>query len=309
MDAAVNFPTTPKAVKAAPLTLHKRMSVEQAFDAIVRSCIDQIRANADGVGPFQDSESVHQMRVGLRRLGAALAMFDGLVHPPDGIKAELAWLMDQLAPARDWDVLLASTLHQVEAAVPDCAALAALRRAVHDKRVAAYASAADAVSSPRCRQLGRALDEWLERRGWREGLSPKGKTRLKMRAVDLAGAILEKEQQRLRKRGRKLDEATDEVRHRVRVAAKRTRYAAEFFASFYPGKRVRPYVAAMSDLQTALGELNDFAVARRLLGELGAGDDALREGVALVTGYVAATGRHGEPAARKLWRKLPPLHC
>ena len=307
MDTAVNFPTTPKAVKAVSLKLTKRMSVEQAFQAIVRSCIEQVRANERGVSRFHDTESLHQMRVGLRRLRTSLAMFDDVLPVPVEIETELLWLMDQLAPARDWAVLLASTLAQVEAALPDAPSLAPLRIAAHEKLDLLNAQAANATGSLRCQKLLGKLEHWLDERSWRDQLSVKGKTRLKMRVIDFAGAIVEKEQQRLLKRGARLKGANDNERHRVRIAAKRARYAAEFFASLYPGKLVRPYVAALSALQRELGAIGDGAVARSLLDELCADNAELREAAALVSGYIAASAEHGLPKVRTCWKKLAPL--
>jgi triphosphatase len=120
--------------------------------------------------------------------------------------------------------------------------------------------------------------------------------------------LLDQESQRLLKRGNKLKGASVRERHRVRIAAKRTRYATEFFAALYPKKKVRPYVQALSSLQDYLGWLNDAAVAERLLGELSDADDGLREGAALVRGYLAADGERSEPTVRKLWKKFAPMH-
>ncbi|MEJ7806515.1 MAG: CHAD domain-containing protein [Telluria sp.] len=307
MDTAVKFPTTPEAIKAAPLKLGKRIRVEQAFVAIARNCLDQILANEAGVARFHDVESVHQMRVGLRRLHAALAMFDEVLRAPADVTTEHAWLMDQLGQARDWDVLLADTLHHVEQALPENPALAQVKNAAREKGEAAHARAADAVASPRFKQLTERLAHWLELRGWRDGLSSQGKMRLKMRATDFADNMLAHEQQRLLKRGRKLKDATPKDRHRVRIATKRARYATEFFASLYPGKRVRPYVAALTALQGELGALNDGDVATRLLGELCEGNDAVREGAALASGYLAACEQQGGLSVRRLWKKLTPF--
>ncbi len=304
MDAVVRFPTTPEAVKAASLRLSKCMSVEQAFQAIARNCLDQVLANEVGVARFHDMESLHQMRVGLRRLRAALAMFDEVLRAPSDVVSELSWLMDQLGHTRDWDVLLEESLPQVEAAMPGNAALAAVKQAALDKRQALHEWAADAVSSLRFKKLVGRLEHWLDQRGWRDGMSSKGKMRLKMRAADFAGNILANEQQRLLKRGRALKGATPQDRHRVRIAAKRARYAAEFFASLYPGKRVRPYVAALTVLQRELGTLNDGDVAMRLMEELCASNDTVREGAALVSAYLAACEQQGGPAVRRLWKKL-----
>jgi triphosphatase len=307
MDTAVHFPTTPKAVKATALALNKRMSVEQAFQAIARTCIAQIEGNAPGVSRFHDVESLHQMRVGLRRLRAALAMFEDLLHAPGDIATELDWLMGQLGPARDWDVLLASTLAQAERAMPSVALLASLKNAVRERVNVLHAQAAGAVASLRFQKLIAMLTHWVDQRGWRESLSPKGERRCKRRVADFADATLANEQQRLVKRGRQL-KGGDAVRlHRMRIACKRTRYATEFFASLYPGKRIRPMVESLAALQDELGALNDAAVAPGLLGELGGDDASLREASALVAGYLACRREQGAAALRKRWKKFLPL--
>lgn len=308
MDAAISFPTSPKAVKAAPLKLSKRMNVEQAFEAVARSCIEQIEANQAGVALFHDAESLHQMRVGLRRLDAALALFGDVVCVPADIARDAKWLRDQLGPARDWDVLAESTLPRVSSAMPGQDALAPVQKALQEKLTELHQQASAAVSSERFGRLISELDQWIGQRGWRESLTGKARMRLKMHATGFAAMVLDKENARLLKRGSKLDEATTRERHRVRIAAKRTRYAAEFFRSLYPRKRVRRYVQALSTLQDQLGWLNDADVAGRLLGELGDENDDLREGAALVRGYLASESGAGNPRVRKLWKKMSPLH-
>lgn len=57
------------------------------------------------------------------------------------------------------------------------------------------------------------------------------------------------------------------ARHRLRVAYKRLRYALEFFASLFPGERLRNYHLSASGLQEMLGRLNDLAVASELIHE------------------------------------------
>lgn len=304
MDAAVKFPTSPKAVKADHLKLSKRMGVEQAFQAIARNCIGQIQSNETGVARGQDPEFLHQMRIGLRRLDAAFALFADVLQAPPSIAHELEWLMDQLGPVRDWDVFLASTLPQVAEAMNRPGPLGSVTAAAREKSAALHAQAAAAVSSARFAKLLRALENWIEQRGWRDDVPAKGKAQLKMRVIDFAGAILEQQQQRLLRRGRKLKDADQDRRHRVRMAAKRARYAAEFFASLYPGKRVRPYVQALTRVQDELGWLNDAAVANRLLDDLDDGDPALREGAAMVRGYLAARSEAGLRGVRICWKQL-----
>ena len=89
MDTAVRFPKSPRAAKAIALKLNKRMSVEEAFQAIVRNCVGQVQDNAAGVARYPDLEFLHQMRIALRRLDAAFSLFGELVALPPSIGDEL----------------------------------------------------------------------------------------------------------------------------------------------------------------------------------------------------------------------------
>ncbi|NHZ92160.1 CHAD domain-containing protein [Massilia sp. CCM 8733] len=309
MDTAVRFPTTPKAVKAHALKLAPRMNVEKAFQAIMRNCLDQVEANETGVIKYHDVESLHQMRVGLRRLRAALGMFDDVLSLPVALRQELDWLVAQLGPARDWDVLAGSTLPAISASVDALAPLVPVQLAAADRANALHAVAAEAVGSERYQDLVGHLERWLDERGWRAMQLPADRARLKMRIADFAKGILEKDQQRLLKRGRKLKHADPEARHRVRIAAKKTRYAAEFFASLYPQKTVRPYVRALAGLQDELGLMNDASVAGGLLAQLSEADAGLKVGTAFVRGYLAGRAGQGGGKLRKLWKRFVPLRA
>src|SRR5262245_12837748 len=78
---------------------------------------------------------------------------------------------------------------------------------------------------------------------------------------------------RILKRGRHLDALDPERRHKLRIQAKKLRYAAEFFAGAFPrrksARRRQDFVACLEKLQDALGDLNDIAVheemSKRLL--------------------------------------------
>lgn len=304
MDAAVRFPTSPKPGRAAPVKLSRRMSVEQAFEAIARSCVGQIAANEDGVARCRDAESLHQMRVGLRRLAAARTLFCDVIPTPQTIEDHLDWLMNELGPVRDWDVLADATLTRAIEAMPDEESLFSLQQAVRARLPALHERASAAVSSSRYRELLDGLSHWIDTRGWRQGLAGKARMRLKLPVENYAYALLAKENERLLRRGKKLKDADAGARHRVRIAAKRVRYAAEFFASLFPDKKVRPYVRALRRLQDELGWLNDAAVARQLLDELDQAGDRVGEGTALLRGYLAAASEGSERRIRKPWKRF-----
>jgi CHAD domain-containing protein len=70
------------------------------------------------------------------------------------------------------------------------------------------------------------------------------------------------------KSGARLDRLDPQRRHKMRIQAKKLRYAAEFFAGAFPGKkptqRRKRFVEVLESLQDALGDLNDIAVHEEL---------------------------------------------
>ena len=57
-------------------------------------------------------------------------------------------------------------------------------------------------------------------------------------------------------------------RHRVRILAKRLRYALDLFSVALPKQATSHYVKALAQLQDVLGKLNDATVASSVLPEL-----------------------------------------
>ncbi|MBX9943088.1 MAG: CHAD domain-containing protein, partial [Reyranella sp.] len=70
------------------------------------------------------------------------------------------------------------------------------------------------------------------------------------------------------RRARKLDRFEPERLHRLRIALKKLRYAATYFAPAFASGAAKPYIEATVRLQGALGALNDRAVAAQVLADL-----------------------------------------
>lgn len=292
-----------RAVKAQTLALDAAMSVEQVFLVIAGNCLEQVSGNQDGVAAGEDVESVHQMRVGLRRLRSALGMFKSLLALPDALKSELAWLGGALGEARDWDVLAGTTLAQLDGeAQADAAALA---EAAHAQARLKHVQAAKAVTSARYTACMLGLQRWLQARAWRDSCSARQLRRLDVHVAPFARATLRKDQRRLLKRGKDLPQLAPPARHRVRIAAKKARYATEFFASLYDVGQVRHYVKRLSALQDELGWRNDIEVADGLLRALAEMQPDSLQQAAYVRGYLAGQlqGGTGKALART-WRRF-----
>ncbi|CAN7598925.1 CHAD domain-containing protein [Pseudoduganella sp. LjRoot289] len=290
------------AVRAAPLALNKELSVEQSFRRIAASCCEHIEANHAAVARGNAPEALHQMRVGLRRLRSALDLFGHLLELPEPLRRDLDWLGKELGAARDWDVLASSTLPRVAEDLPDDMELVLVRLAAETRANDLRAAAADAVSSARYADMMRNLASWLHDAEWRGHCTARQRRLLGKGAAGFADRVLEASRARLLKRGGKLKGAGARTRHRVRTAAKKTRYAAEFFQSLYAKKRVRPFVKALSRLQDELGWLNDTAVADNLLKKLQHGEARLDGSAAFTRGYLASTRQGSGRTLRRLWR-------
>ncbi|XBS71303.1 CHAD domain-containing protein [Acerihabitans sp. KWT182] len=210
-----------EAVKAAPLRLKKNMSVGQVFQIIAANCLTQILANAAGVRR-QDGESVHQMRVGLRRLRSALGLFKAVLPPNEPLREELDWLTRQLGIARDWDIVAGPVLNGLAEALEEPLPLEYVRQAAMRQSKKSAKDAADAVSSARYERLVLSLTQWINQREWRGTASADQRKRLKSRIPCFADQMLRRYRRGMKKQGKKLPEATAQRRHKVRIAAKKT---------------------------------------------------------------------------------------
>ena len=292
-----------RATGTASIKLAKRSTVEQAFKAIAANCLAQVNANSAGVSADYDEESLHQMRVGLRRLDSALALFKDVVKLPDAIRQDLDWLAHELGNARDWDVLAGATLPSLVADMPTERPLLAVTQAAFENARSAHSAAAAALRSQRYTRLMLSLGRWMFGNGWRDGGGGKAKSRFDAPVDAFAHKVLRRAQKRMKKRGRAMTAASPESLHVARIAAKKARYATEFFASLYRGKQVKPFVRALGALQDELGSVNDAVVAVQLLGQMENTRQDLALAIAPVRTALAGRASASDSKVHKLWKR------
>jgi triphosphatase len=271
-------------VKASLVRLEPSMRPLQALHVIASSCVAQLEANARGAALGEDPEYIHQMRVALRRLRAAIAVFSmrafstpavGSVpvaagNAAGGISPELVYdirsLAVELGAARDWDVFTGNTLKPLCAAFPQHPALAALAQAAEAKRELAYRRVKAVLGAQGYARLllklAREVDQLRAEPAGEAGAAAPASLRT------LAGAALNKRHKRLAMEARALTDADSQHRHNLRVDSKKVRYAAEFFSGLFDGKAASRYSARLAALQEQLGQMNDIVTARTLLDSL-----------------------------------------
>ena len=203
-------------------------------------------------------EAVHQMRVACRRLRAAFSLFRRFL-PDDETEAFRAGFREigrALGAVRDIDVLEANVLEPLidEPLTPDDVRerLGALRPKLAQRRTANLARAVALVRAPETARLLLGL-------GRRIALLAADTAADAMPFGEFADGVLKKRHRKLTRRGRKIKQQAAGDRHRVRIAAKKVRYAAEFFRCRYGEKAMNRYLDNLGDLQDVLGDLNDIA--------------------------------------------------
>lgn len=292
------------AVAPAPLILSKRMSVEQSFQIIAFNCLGQIEANAANMIEKYDVESLHQMRVGLRRLRSATNLFDTILTLPDFLHDEFNWLGTQLGAARDWDVFTTSTLPTLIGAYTgtpgDKKKLQQVMLAALDVAYEKHQTVLVTIRSKRYARLIAYGNTWVDGCEWRNGMPKKEKSRLARRIKKFARELIRRKQRRLRKRRRQWQESDQQTLHRLRIAVKKLRYAATFFSSLTTSKKMKPYLLELSTIQEELGRKNDREIANQLLTQLQAGDGQMAGNVHFTQTCLASMPGIGTKETRKL---------
>jgi CHAD domain-containing protein len=275
---------TPKVFRALDRDVSETLAPRSPFDALrgrLREQLREIERHDPGTRLGRDPESLHDMRVGVRRLRALLRAGRELVATDTAeLDGRLKQLGQVLGEVRDLDVLLARLETEAAAlggedsrrAEPLLASLRTDRSCCRARLLAALRSDEYLVLLD---DTARTLDE----------LEPSGSAVTLDELADEASA-------KLRRAVRKLPERpTDEQLHAVRKKGKRARYAAELAGQ-------KKLVKKAKKLQDVLGEHQDAVVAAERLRELAAGAASEQ---ALVAGRLVEREEERRAAARDEW--------
>ncbi len=250
-----------RAAKGSKPRLAKDMTCGQAFQEISQTCLRDFHLNLLGLEKLDNAEAVHQARVAIRRLRAAMALFKPMVFDIAyrRILSELKWLARLLGAARDLDVLQANLPLRAGWSQADARARE-LASHCEAERLRARQSAIEALNSERGRILLLDLAVWLEDGQWLRQPSSIGAEPMQ----GFARRRLKKRLKKLVRQGAGLAHLAPGPRHKVRIESKELRYMAEFFVDC-PGvakdrKRLKKLIDCCEKLQAALGLIRDEEV-------------------------------------------------
>ncbi|HEY3797497.1 MAG TPA: CHAD domain-containing protein [Caulobacteraceae bacterium] len=270
--------------------LSRDLDCRAAFRIVALACLRQVAANAERLRHRASPEVIHQMRVGLRRLRSLLTTFRKVVADArlPAIKAELKWLTGELDAARNLDVLLQGDYRAAVAQKDDASGLKGLGARLRGSRRLAYARAASAAESDRFRRLMVDLLVWIEAGPWTLAESAAKSRHQPVEA--LAVKELDRRRRKILRRGHDLAALDPEHRHKLRIEAKKLRYSADVFVGLFDRpKRATAFLAALKEVQDALGALNDIVVGEKLAHEAAASAGLADAETAFVAGRISGT--------------------
>ena len=271
---------------------------DRALRQIVAECHADLLKYRAVVLASRRAVGIHQTRVALRRLRAALTLFRDAVGPIEArlvraMAAEAKWLAGECGPARDLHVFLTETVEDVPLLVKRIAAR--LARTHLDRARAG-------LSGARYNAFDGQLTAFVE------AALPQGNGRLDEFGRDL----LERRHRKVDQRGRHLSKLGGKDLHRLRIAIKKQRYAATFLRPAFASREAKAYIEATVRLQGALGALNDRTVAAQMLDDIAV---AARpsEDVTRLLRQLAKQADSGEKRRRhkleRAWKQFGKAEC
>ena len=228
-----------------------------AFQKIAQDCVTGIKAHHSRARAG-DVEAVHQIRVAITRLRAAVAFFEPIAVDAvwRRLKKEIAWLNISLGAARDSDVVADYARRKRYQAWAQQAIGDRLdRHQMQDRR-----RLAGCLRSARFQRLIAAMAGWIKHGPWLarwEGRALRGAEPLEAYCV----GELNRWRDRLIRKGRHLETLDAERRHRLRIKVKRFRYMLEALTETVAVRRRGEFHhlhRPAKRLQRVLGDLRDL---------------------------------------------------
>ena len=300
---------TARPQKALPVVMPRTANFDDLIPAVISSSLLHFVANWTSLRDSDAPESIHQLRVALRRMRSAMGIFRKTITLPEleDIRSEARRIASALGPARECDAFRQNALSgPFRNQSKRFTAAATLIEIVEIRRQEAYQSARRTIEDPATTLFVLDVQSFLLRRAWRTAIAPQDLTLLTSEARAFAGPVLGRLRQRVLKRGKTLPDMPDDERHELRIALKNLRYAIEFFGSLFGNsKGVRDFLRMVADLQEDLGIHNDSVTAESFITTLDVENNAEAQ---FAAGYLLGYYRHATIAAdthlSKKWKNF-----
>jgi CHAD domain-containing protein len=258
--------------------LGRGTDARDSFEAVFGATIAHLIAN---IGPTLrgEPEGMHQMRIALRALRAALQLFAPHLdtRTVDRFDTELRHICRIFGIARDWDVFCLQTLPAAMQDLPK-AHLKDLHQSAEISRQSAHLVVDSLIRGQEFTATLLALVIWVDQRMVLSSRFDDDK--LGRPTTILLPALLDRVARRVRKRGRHVAGLSPEKMHRYRKSLDLLCNDADVVAGLFPARRAISYRDRCTALQEILGVANDAVTTKRLARSLLAVDSPNLDGAA-----------------------------
>jgi CHAD domain-containing protein len=259
--------------------LEPDMPSGEALKIILRSLLDTMRKNEDGIINDIDTEFLHDFRVAVRRTRSALTLIRGIFSESvkEKFKTEFAGIGRKSNELRDLDIYLLRKQQYTEMLPPALRpGLGPLFDIIAREREGAHGEFVRGLASGSYRRSIEAWEKFLNAPVGAEDALPASDAPV----TSLAKNRIRKRYKKAVKLGKDIDEnSPDRDLHTLRIECKKLRYYLEFFESLFPPDEIKAVIRHLKQLQDNLGDYNDMHVQQeRLKGYISKMDPSESEG-------------------------------
>lgn len=278
---------------ARPTAVQARMTPEAALRRWVGEALQHALPNAAEIADGRGGpETVHQLRVALRRLRSLLRLYGDASTACDPLWDEqLRSLFGALGQARERDALHEAVLPALHAAGAPLTELPPADESYLP---------AELLRSPTVNRLLLALLAFAAE-------PPTAADATTPTLAAWALPVLARLHRRIERDARRFAKLPEAQRHRLRRRLKRLRYGAEFAAALLAPKPLAAYLDALRDAQETLGAYQDLAVAEQLYRDAAAEDARAWFAVGWLVARKDAAARSAARALKRLARAKAPF--
>ena len=229
-----------------------------AFQKIALDCVAKVRLHHSSACAG-DAEAVHQVRVAMTRLRAAVSFFAPITVDAEWrrLKEEIAWLNGPLGAARDSDVIAEYAGRERYRAW----AQRMVGGDIEARQARDHRRMVRCLRSQRFHDLIETMSGWIGGGSWLRRWERKARNKPAKPLKAYSESELNRWRQRLIRKGGKLKTLGASKRHRLRIKAKRFRYMLEALTGIVPvfdHGAFRHVHGPAKRLQRALGDLRDL---------------------------------------------------
>jgi CHAD domain-containing protein len=240
--------------------LYPAMRSDAALKQFLSHLLGTMEINEVGIEADWDTEFLHDFRVSVRRSRSAIGQIKQVmpIQTLRRLKRDFSWLNEVTGPCRDMDVYLLAFPHYQDCLPqPQRAALEPLWNFLLERKKTEYKKMIRGLHSARYRNFKSYLHQYLAT----PVVERTTLTHARQSIKDTARQRIWHVYHRVITEGNAIyDDSPNEALHKLRKTCKKLRYLLEFSRSLFPEKKIAYLIKVLKQLQTYLGEFQDYSV-------------------------------------------------